>query len=105
MTPSLAEQKLRSMPVTIAFSDLRNMTEEERSRVIAAALQEPPEAIDNYLLVLDARLREFEHRYELPTSALSGSLASGRLHETADIASWLFWAKLKDNILARKARP
>ncbi|MDA1080339.1 MAG: hypothetical protein O2973_01485 [Gemmatimonadetes bacterium] len=60
---------------------------------------------ENYLAVLSARLREFEHRYELPTAGLKHAMETGRLHETADVSKWLFWARLRDDLIAQKARP
>ena len=92
------------MPVTISSAALRQMTDEERTRALDAAFAESPEALANYLAVLDARLRVFEQRYELPTSTLPDALASGRLRDTAEVSEWLFWAHLRSE-LARKARP
>ncbi len=92
------------MPVTIPSAALRQMTEAERTRLVDSAFEWTPEALDNYLAVLDARLRVFEQRYELPSSALPEALATGRLHDTADVSEWLFWAHLRGD-LAGKARP
>ena len=92
------------MPVTIPSAALRQMTDAERARVLDAAFDWPQDALDNYLAVLDARIREFEHRYEMASSALSEAMLSGRLHDTADVSAWLFWAHLRDD-LARKTRP
>lgn len=92
------------MPVTIPSAALRQMTEEERTRVLDAAFADSPEALANYLAVLDARLRVFEQRYELPTSALPEAMASGQLRDTAEVSEWLFWAHLRSD-LAREARP
>ena len=74
------------MPITIPSAALRRMTEEERARLLDPALAESPQALANYLAVLDARLREFEQRYELPTSALREAMASGQLRVTADVS-------------------
>jgi hypothetical protein len=92
------------MPVTIPSAALRQMTDAERARVLDAAFDWTPEALENYLAVLDARLRVFEHRYELPSSALSDALAAGRLHDTAEVSEWLFWAHLRSDLVG-KARP
>jgi hypothetical protein len=89
------------MPTTIPSADLRQMSEEERARVLEDALKGSPEALDNYLALLDARLREFEHRYEIPTSALADALRSGRLQDTADVSKWLYLAQLRDDISTR----
>lgn len=92
------------MPVTIPSAALRQMSEAERTRLLDAAFAHSPEALANYLAVLDARIRVFEQRYELPTSALPEAMASGQLRDTADVSEWLFWAQLRSD-LAREARP
>lgn len=91
------------MPVTIPSAALRQMSEAERTRLLEDAFAESPKALANYLAVLDARLRVFEQRYELPSSALPEAMASGQLRDTADVSDWLFWARLRSD-LGRKAR-
>lgn len=91
------------MPVTIPSAALRHMSEAERTRLLDAAFDSSPRALANYLAVLDARLRVFEQRYELPSTALPEALASGQLRDTADVSEWLFWAHLRSD-LAREAR-
>jgi hypothetical protein len=76
----------------------------ERTRVLNAAFDTSPESLAAYVAVLAARLRAFEQRYELPTSALSEALAAGQLRETADVSAWLFWADLRSQ-LVRETRP
>ena len=93
-----------TMPVTIPSAALRAMTSEERARLLNAAFDISPEALDNFIAVLDARLRVFEQRYELLSSALPEAMASGQLRDTADVSEWLFWAHLRSD-LAREARP
>lgn len=92
------------MPVTIPTAVLRQMTDAERERMLGEAFDSSPEALANYLAVLDARLRVFEQRYELPSAALAEALGSGQLRDTADVSEWLFLAHLRSD-LAGKARP
>lgn len=86
------------MPVTIPSAALRNMSEAERTRLLDAAFDSSPEPLANFLAVLDARLRVFEQRYELPSTALPEALASGELRETAEVSEWLFWAQLRSHL-------
>jgi len=88
------------MPVTIPSAALRQMTEAERARLVDAAFDWSPEALENYLAVLDARLQVFEQRYELPSSALSEALSSGRLHDTADVSLPRFDGRVSDRTYA-----
>jgi uncharacterized tellurite resistance protein B-like protein len=92
------------MPVTIPSAVLRQMDETERTRLIDAAFDWQPDTLANFLAELDARLRVFEQRYELPSDHLPEALLAGHLHDTADVSAWLFWAELRSE-LARKARP
>lgn len=86
------------MPVTIPSAALRHMTEAERTRLLDAAFDQGPEALENFLAVLEARLRAFEQRYEIPTTALAAELAAGRLRDTADVSQWLFLAHLQSGL-------
>ena len=104
MTPTFAQPTLTgTMPVTIPSTALRFMSEEERAELLDKAFVAAPGTLATYLAVLDARLREFEHRYELPSSELHGALEGGVLRDTADVSEWLFWVDLRSQ-LAGQAR-
>ena len=90
--------------MTIRSADLRHMTKDEIERAFDLAFECADETLEATLAELGAGLREFELRYELPTSKLSEALSAGRLHETADVSKWLFWARLRDDLIAQKAR-
>jgi hypothetical protein len=92
------------MPVTIPSAALREMSDVERSRLLDAAFAEASATLANYVLVLEARLRVFEHRYELPSAELSSALENGLVRDTAEVSEWLFWFDLWSR-LAREARP
>ena len=75
------------MPVTIPSAALRQMTDAERARLVDAAFDWTQEALDNYLAVLDARLRVFEQRYELPSSQRRKSnQRAGRMEGSAAVS-------------------
>lgn len=92
------------MPMTLPSAALARMSEAERARLVEAAFELGPDALENYLAVLDARLSVFEQRYEVQSSHLPAMLESGQLHDTADVTDWLFWARLRSD-LPRKTRP
>lgn len=92
------------MPVTIPSAALRQMSEADRTRLLDTVFEWPEEVLANFLAVVDARLRVFEQRYELPSAALAEAVESGKLRDTADVSEWMFWANVR-NDLARKARP
>jgi hypothetical protein len=94
------------MPITIPSAALRQMTAEERNRLLEAAFSSGPEVVANYLIVLDARLRVFEQRYELLTTELVNAMSTGLLRDTADVSDWLFWADVRSRLaLAHSAPP
>ena len=103
-TPTAAPTIPAAMPITIPSAALRQMSHAERARVLEAAFDAAPGALANFLAVLDARLRVYEQRYELPSMALADALASGQLRDTADVSEWLFWAQLRSD-LGRETRP
>ena len=45
---------------------------------------------------LDARIREYERRYEMSSDELRNKLAHGEARETAEIATWLFLLGARD---------
>ena len=47
---------------------------------------------------LDARIREFELRYEMPFETMRERLRSGELDETAEIVRWLMILSARDNV-------
>jgi hypothetical protein len=80
---------------TVSSSELSNMPAEDRQRALAelVAMAGAPE--NGQRAALEARLREFEQRYELSSADLPEALRSGRLQETADISRWLFWIEVR----------
>lgn len=92
------------MPLTIPSEALRHMSEADRAQLLEAAFAVSPAAVANYLLVLDARLRTFEQRYELPSHGVADALRRGELRDTKDVSEWLFWVDVRSR-LAGEARP
>lgn len=90
--------------MTIPSAMLAFMSDEERARVLESVMARSADVLGDYMTVLDARLRMFEQRYELPSSELETALASGRLPDTAETSDWLFWVYLRSD-LAGQARP
>lgn len=102
MTPAAVQPTFTgTMPVTIPSAALRQMSDAERTRLLDAAFSEAPEALAGYLAVLDARLRVFEQRYELPSSELHQALERRLLPDTADVSEWLFWADVRTGLAER----
>lgn len=86
------------MPHAISVSDLWRMTPEEQRRALLSLFEESRFQRGAALAVVDARLRMFEERYEIPSSLLSEALRSGRYPETAEVAEWLMWIGLRSRL-------
>ena len=103
MTSRPVLSSIEGMPVTIPSATLRTMSEAERRKVLDDAFASAAGGLGAYLAVLEARLRVYEQRYELPSSQLSEAVRRKVFPETAEISDWLFWAELRSQ-LAGEAR-
>jgi len=81
------------------------MTAAGRDRAIEATVTAGEPVGKTYLLALDARIRAFESRYELPTPNLQAALEAGRIPETAEICEWLFLASLRSRLGEARTEP
>jgi hypothetical protein len=50
---------------------------------------------------LEARVREFERRYEMPSDEVHEAIEDHRLHETADVVQWIFAIRALERARAR----
>lgn len=78
------------MPYRIKLSELSRMGTEERDQALTAltdaALRDGAES----RAILQARVHQFEVRYEMTSDDMLRAVGDGRMSETADIAEWLF---------------
>ena len=78
------------MPVSYRLSDLAAMTPAEQEVALDVLVAATRASNGTGSAVLNARIRRFEERYEMPSDEMLRRLASGTLEETAEIAEWLF---------------
>lgn len=57
-----------------------------------AVSKKPP---NGQLSAVEAKLRAFEHRYEMSTTEMRAKFKAGELMDTADISQWLILAKVR----------
>ncbi len=86
----------------VRFSDLRKMSEEERGQVLGALVEEARSPANGRIAELDARIAEFERRYELPSADMVAEIESGTRKETDDIASWLMLIRVRKRVTANQ---
>ncbi len=82
------------MSHAVRLRDLDALTSAERAdvfrRVVADATTKP----NGQLAAASARIRWFEQRYEMRSALLIERLKAGTMHETEEIAEWLFFLRL-----------
>ena len=88
--------------VSIPSSALSVLSRKERGRLLDIAFSQSPRQIEAYLLILAARLRVFERRYEMPSTNLTEAMRSGAIRETREVRLWLSLVKLQQGILAEQ---
>lgn len=86
----------------VKLSDLASMSVKDSNRVLGELVRSAKSRRNGQSAVLDARISEFELRYEMSSQDMRQRLANGSLHETADIARWLMTLAARDNIDAPK---
>ncbi len=92
------QQEVGAMDYSVRMSELRKMSKEDRDaaidRLVEAAYGPPNGQLED----IEARIREFEFRYETSSERMRKELLGGERKETADIASWLMLLRLRENI-------
>jgi hypothetical protein len=82
----------------VRLSDLQGMSEAQRESVLGMLLKHARAPADGRVAELDARIAEFERRYELPSTEMVTEVESGIRKETDDIASWLMLLKVRKRV-------
>ena len=93
------------MSQQVHFSKLALMTTGERAVVLGELVASARAERNGQAAEIEARIRAFENRYELTSVALLQRLAAGAQRETAEIAEWLFWLRVRDDAAEEQARP
>ena len=81
----------------VRSADLALMNTGEREIVLRELVDAAAGPRNGQLAEIEARIRRFEFRYEITSAELLKELAAGKRKETAEIADWLFWMKVRDD--------
>ena len=81
----------------VKLADLANMPASDSDRVLNDLVKSAKAKRNGQRAVLDARIREFEIRYEITSEVLHERLGNGSMPETADIARWLMLLAAREN--------
>jgi hypothetical protein len=82
----------------LRLADLQAMTPKDREAAIAQLTAEAIAPTNGQAVGTAARIKEFERTYEMTSGALLARLSAGEIQETAAIAEWLFWLKVRGGI-------
>ncbi len=74
----------------IKLKALYEMSAQEREKTLSELVKGANLPRNGHPSRLDARIREFEVRFEMTSAELHERLRAGVLEETAEIAKWLF---------------
>ncbi len=75
---------------SIKLNALAALSEGEREQILAKLIHGARLPRNGQASALDARIRDYEIRFEMTSEELHQELRAGRLRETAEIAHWLF---------------
>ncbi|CAN5922257.1 hypothetical protein BH11GEM2_BH11GEM2_21820 [soil metagenome] len=84
------------MAHAIAARDLGSLSKHDRDIAVGALANEAIAPVNGHAMVIKAKIQGYETRYEISSSQLMERLRSNPSAETADIAHWLFWIRLRD---------
>ena len=88
----------------IRLSDFARLSEGERAAAVAEIAAAARARPNGELALVEARVRAFERRYEMPSAVMREQLGAGTLLETEDVVSWLMDLELLDLARGAEAR-
>lgn len=84
----------------VSLSRLKSASPAKRDELLSGLVSGAREPVDGYAERLDARISEFERRYEMTSAEMVERVESGALKETDDVASWLMLIKVRNRAAA-----
>lgn len=85
------------MAYRVKLSELANMPVANADRMLGELVRSARASPNGQRAVLDARIRDFEIRYEMSSDDMRQRLRDAGLDETAEIARWLMALAARDN--------
>ena len=85
------------MAYHVKLSDLAKMPVVDSNSVLGELVRSAKSRRNEQSAVLDARISDYELRYEMSSGDMRRRLKDGTLRETADIARWLMTLAARDN--------
>jgi hypothetical protein len=85
------------MAYHVKLSDLAKMPVVDSNKVLGELVSSAKSHRNGQSAVLDARISDYELRYEMSSTDMRRKLKDGTLRETAEIARWLMTLAARDN--------
>lgn len=82
----------------VKLSDLARMRVADSNRVLRELVRSAKSRRKGQSAILDARISEYELRYEMSSEEMSRRLSNGTLRETAEIARWVMALAARENL-------
>lgn len=73
------------------YARMKPAKQDEFRKEWVSASKKPP---NGQLTAVEAKLRAFEHRYEMSTETMRAKFRAGELKDTADISQWLILSRV-----------
>jgi hypothetical protein len=96
-------QQTQPMAKHLHLSDLAKLSNPERAEAVRELARSALSGSSGEMKVIEARIRDFERRFEMKSCAMKRLLEAGAIQETAEIASWLIALDAKRRMLGREA--
>ena len=84
----------------VSLSRLKSASPNRRDQLLSGLVSGAREPVNGYADRLDARIAEYESRYELTSAEMLEQIENGTLKETDDIASWLMLLNVRNRVKA-----
>jgi len=90
------------MSLRVTDKELREASEEERSKRLKALVEATKRLGDEDVRNLDAEITAYEQKYGITTEELQAQLTAGTRQETADICTWLLLVRRFDILIGER---
>lgn len=84
------------MATAIRFSELKALGKSDREKALNGLISEAKAPVNGQAFVVKGKIQAYETRYELNSADLPAAIRDNKLRETAEVADWLFWIRVRE---------
>lgn len=82
--------------LAVKLAELQRMDEGKRNETLDKLVSSATSAPNGQLSRLDAEIRSYETRYEMTSQEMRARFKTGRIDDTAEIATWLLLLQVRE---------